>query len=152
MVVPLTNGVNPRVELTTRLSVSLVCVRWATELTLVGQPLSPIVRSVKRIRGADVDGARPALLALAALLGSLPTLLRRQLIGILPPNSLPVIAGGLARHARRLVFQLAEVAVPRQISVACWSTSGDSIPRHGSSLTCAGGEGVDSGGGVAQTR
>ena len=42
------------------------------------------------------------------------------------------MGGRLVRHARRLVFQLAEVAVSGRYSGKCWSVSPGSIQHQGS--------------------
>ena len=42
------------------------------------------------------------------------------------------MGGRLVRHARRLVFQLAEVAVSREVFRKCWSVSPGSIQHQGS--------------------
>jgi len=42
------------------------------------------------------------------------------------------MGGRLVRHARRLVFQLAEVAVSREVFRQCWSVSAGSIQHQGS--------------------
>ena len=41
------------------------------------------------------------------------------------------IGGRLVRHARQMVFQLAEVAVPRALSEACWGGSPGYVPATG---------------------
>jgi hypothetical protein len=42
------------------------------------------------------------------------------------------IGGGLARHARRRVFQLVEVAVPQALSQAVWTASAGYVWRRAS--------------------
>ena len=47
-------------------------------------------------------------------------------------TKLIMIGGRLARHARRLVFRFAEVAVPPEVFRQCWTVSARSIQHLGS--------------------